>query len=33
VQKQLVDAKAQAKGTPEEMLGELLNAGDTWTII
>ena len=33
VQKQLADAKAQAKGTPEEMLGELLSAGDTWTII
>jgi 2-oxoglutarate ferredoxin oxidoreductase subunit beta len=33
VQKQLVDARAQATGTPDEMLGELLNAGDTWTIL
>ena len=33
VQKQLADAKAQATGTPEEMLGGLLNAGDTWTIL
>ena len=27
------DAKAQATGTPEEMLGGLLNSGDTWTIL
>jgi 2-oxoglutarate ferredoxin oxidoreductase subunit beta len=33
LQKQLVDAKAQATGTPEQMLGDLLNAGDTWTIL
>jgi 2-oxoglutarate ferredoxin oxidoreductase subunit beta len=33
LQKQLVDAKAQATGTPDEMLGELLTAADTWTII
>ena len=33
VQKQLADAKAQATGTPDEMLSELLTAGDTWTIL
>ncbi len=33
VQKQLVDARATADGTPEEMLDGLLNAGDTWTIL
>ncbi|AGL21145.1 2-oxoacid:ferredoxin oxidoreductase subunit beta [Actinoplanes sp. N902-109] len=33
VQKQLEDAKAQATGTPEEMLSDLLSAGDTWTIL
>jgi len=33
VQKQLVDAKAKASGTPEQMLNNLLNAGDTWTIL
>jgi 2-oxoglutarate/2-oxoacid ferredoxin oxidoreductase subunit beta len=33
VQKQLVDARATATGTPEEMLDGLLNAGDTWTIL
>jgi 2-oxoglutarate ferredoxin oxidoreductase subunit beta len=33
VQKQLVDARAAATGTPEEMLDGLLNAGDTWTIL
>jgi 2-oxoglutarate/2-oxoacid ferredoxin oxidoreductase subunit beta len=33
VQKQLVDAKATADGTPEEMLSGLLSAGDTWTIL
>ena len=33
IQKQLVDAKAQATGTPDEMLGDLLNAADTWTIL
>jgi 2-oxoglutarate ferredoxin oxidoreductase subunit beta len=33
VQKQLQDAKAQASGTPDEMLGALLNAADTWTIL
>ncbi|MER7444058.1 2-oxoacid:ferredoxin oxidoreductase subunit beta, partial [Micromonospora avicenniae] len=31
VQKQLADAAAEATGTPEEMLADLLNAGDTWT--
>jgi 2-oxoglutarate/2-oxoacid ferredoxin oxidoreductase subunit beta len=33
VQKQLVDAKAQATGTPEEMLTDLLQTGDTWNIL
>jgi len=33
VQKQLVDAKAQAEGTPDEMLAGLLSSGDTWTIL
>ncbi|MEV4636094.1 2-oxoacid:ferredoxin oxidoreductase subunit beta [Actinoplanes sp. NPDC049548] len=33
LQKQLQDAKAQATGTPEQMLGDLLSAGDTWTIL
>ncbi|MEV4707562.1 2-oxoacid:ferredoxin oxidoreductase subunit beta [Actinoplanes sp. NPDC049316] len=33
VQKQLQDAQATATGTKEEMLGDLLNAGDTWTIL
>jgi 2-oxoglutarate ferredoxin oxidoreductase subunit beta len=33
LQKQLADAKAQAVGTPDEMLNGLLNAADTWTII
>lgn len=33
IQKQLQDAKAKAAGTPEEMLGNLLNAADTWTIL
>ena len=33
VQKQLMEAKAQATGTPEEMLDDLLSAGDTWTIL
>ena len=33
LQKQLIDAKAQATGSPDEMLGELLTAADTWTII
>jgi 2-oxoglutarate ferredoxin oxidoreductase subunit beta len=33
VQKQLVEAKATADGTPEQMLDSLLNAGDTWTIL
>jgi 2-oxoglutarate ferredoxin oxidoreductase subunit beta len=32
VQKQLVDARAEATGTPEDMLNTLLNTGDTWTI-
>jgi 2-oxoglutarate/2-oxoacid ferredoxin oxidoreductase subunit beta len=31
--KQLMDAKAQATGTPDEMLSGLLTAGDTWTIL
>ncbi|MEV6298040.1 2-oxoacid:ferredoxin oxidoreductase subunit beta [Actinoplanes sp. NPDC051861] len=33
VRKQVLDAQAQATGTPEEMLGDLLSAGDTWTIM
>ncbi|MEU4428613.1 2-oxoacid:ferredoxin oxidoreductase subunit beta [Actinoplanes sp. NPDC024001] len=33
VRKQVLDAQAQATGTPDEMLGDLLNAGDTWTIL
>jgi 2-oxoglutarate ferredoxin oxidoreductase subunit beta len=33
IRKQLEDAKAQITGTPDQMLGELLNAGDTWTIL
>jgi 2-oxoglutarate ferredoxin oxidoreductase subunit beta len=33
IQKQLVDAKAQATGTPDEMLSGLLTSGDTWTIL
>jgi 2-oxoglutarate ferredoxin oxidoreductase subunit beta len=33
LQKQLVDAKAQATGTPDEMLDGLLNTADTWTIL
>ncbi|WP_229067973.1 2-oxoacid:ferredoxin oxidoreductase subunit beta [Actinoplanes sp. DH11] len=33
VRKQVLDARAQSTGTPEEMLGELLSAGDTWTIL
>ena len=33
IQKQLVDAKAKNTGTPDEMLGDLLNAADTWTIL
>jgi 2-oxoglutarate ferredoxin oxidoreductase subunit beta len=33
VQKQLVDAKAKANDTPEQMLSKLLNTGDTWTIL
>ncbi|MEV8507401.1 2-oxoacid:ferredoxin oxidoreductase subunit beta [Actinoplanes sp. NPDC051475] len=33
IQKQLQDAKAEAAGKPEEMLGNLLNAADTWTIL
>ncbi|WP_030443215.1 2-oxoacid:ferredoxin oxidoreductase subunit beta [Actinoplanes subtropicus] len=33
LQKQLADAKAEAAGTPEEMLDALLNAADTWTIM
>jgi 2-oxoglutarate ferredoxin oxidoreductase subunit beta len=33
IQKQLEDAKTQVTGSPEEMLGDLLNAGDTWTIL
>ncbi|GGK83371.1 2-oxoacid:ferredoxin oxidoreductase subunit beta [Mangrovihabitans endophyticus] len=33
VQKQLLDARAQATGTPDEMLSGLLNTGDTWTIL
>jgi 2-oxoglutarate ferredoxin oxidoreductase subunit beta len=33
VQKQLVDAKTDADGTPDEMLAGLLSSGDTWTIL
>jgi 2-oxoglutarate ferredoxin oxidoreductase subunit beta len=33
LQKQLEDAKAEATGTPDEMLDSLLNAADTWTIM
>ena len=33
IQKQLEDAKSQVTGTPNEMLSELLNTGDTWTIL
>ncbi|BBH64897.1 2-oxoglutarate ferredoxin oxidoreductase subunit beta [Actinoplanes sp. OR16] len=33
VRKQVLDAKAQSSGTAEEMLSNLLNAGDTWTIL
>ena len=33
VQKQLVDAKAQATASPEDMLSSLLGSGDTWTIL
>jgi 2-oxoglutarate ferredoxin oxidoreductase subunit beta len=33
VQKQLADAKAQATGTPDEMLSGLLSGVDTWTIL
>jgi 2-oxoglutarate ferredoxin oxidoreductase subunit beta len=33
IQKQLVEAKAQATGTPDEMLSGLLGAADTWTIL
>jgi 2-oxoglutarate/2-oxoacid ferredoxin oxidoreductase subunit beta len=33
IQKQLEDAKSQVTGTPNEMLNDLLNAGDTWTIL
>src|SRR4029453_4666806 len=31
--KQLLEAKAKATGTPDEMLGALLNTADTWTIL
>ncbi|GAA2872467.1 2-oxoglutarate ferredoxin oxidoreductase subunit beta [Actinoplanes cyaneus] len=33
VRKQLVDARSQSTGTPEEMLNDLLGSGDTWTIL
>ncbi|MCM4077172.1 2-oxoacid:ferredoxin oxidoreductase subunit beta [Paractinoplanes hotanensis] len=33
ITKQLVDAKSQADGTPEQMLDGLLNKADTWTIL
>jgi 2-oxoglutarate ferredoxin oxidoreductase subunit beta len=33
IHKQLADARAQATGTPDEMLDQLLNAADTWTIV
>jgi 2-oxoglutarate ferredoxin oxidoreductase subunit beta len=33
IQKQLVDARAEATAAPEEMLSGLLNSGDTWTIL
>ena len=33
IQKQLVDARAEVTGTPDEMLSSLLNKADTWTIL
>ena len=33
VHKQLEDAKAQATGTPEQMLDDLIGAGETWTTL
>ena len=33
IAKQLFDAKAQADGTPEQMLDGLLHKADTWTIL
>ncbi|MFC7528059.1 2-oxoacid:ferredoxin oxidoreductase subunit beta [Actinoplanes sp. GCM10030250] len=33
VRKQVLDAQAQSTGSPEEMLGDLLSAADTWTIL
>jgi 2-oxoglutarate/2-oxoacid ferredoxin oxidoreductase subunit beta len=33
VQSQVEAAKAKATGTPEQELGALLNAGDTWTVL
>ncbi|GID25148.1 2-oxoacid:ferredoxin oxidoreductase subunit beta [Paractinoplanes brasiliensis] len=33
ITKQLLDAKAQADGTPDQMLDALLNKADTWTIM
>jgi 2-oxoglutarate/2-oxoacid ferredoxin oxidoreductase subunit beta len=32
VREQLADARAKAKGTPDEQLAALLSSGDTWTI-
>ncbi|GIE13077.1 2-oxoglutarate ferredoxin oxidoreductase subunit beta [Paractinoplanes ferrugineus] len=32
IRKQLTDAQATATGTPDEMLADLLNTADTWTI-
>jgi len=33
IRKQLADAQSKTTGTPDEMLGELLNSTDTWTIL
>ncbi|MEV6349995.1 2-oxoacid:ferredoxin oxidoreductase subunit beta [Actinoplanes sp. NPDC051851] len=33
VRKQVLDARSESDGTAEEMLDNLLNAGDTWTIV
>ena len=33
IQKQVLDARSKATDSPEKMLGDLLNAADTWTIL
>ncbi|MEU4245732.1 2-oxoacid:ferredoxin oxidoreductase subunit beta, partial [Actinoplanes sp. NPDC026619] len=33
VRKQVADAQAQTTGTPAELLNDLLNARDTWTVL